>query len=206
MYKIFINEYPLILTANEQDFYQGGNFKLADDSEEGIVGAVETLEGSYKTIGNFGVMVMTDDEEACFRSFAKPYKKIAAAGGIIFNEKEELLLIMRQGKWDLPKGKVDDGETIEEAAVREVQEECMIGKITLQESLGKTYHTYSMEHKRVLKTTHWFRMYTNDYSNMQPQLEENITELKWFYPKEIDLDSLNTYNSIRDLLQRVLKS
>lgn len=205
MYKIFINEYPLIITSDEQDFYKGGNFRLANDTPEGIKSAVETLEGSDRSIGNFGIMVMTDDAEQTFRKFAKPYQRISAAGGLVFNEKGELLLILRQGKWDLPKGKVDKGETVEEAAVREVQEECGIGEIELGEPVVKTYHTYFLDQKRILKTTHWFRMDTSDYAAMAPQLEENITELKWFKVDELNLDSLDTYNSIRELLKASLR-
>ncbi|MDX5319496.1 MAG: NUDIX hydrolase [Bacteroidota bacterium] len=204
MYKIFINEYPLVITANEEDFYQKGNYRLADDTEAGISGAVETLERSDRIIGNFGVMVMTDDVHKTFKRFAKPYQRISAAGGLVFNAKGELLLILRQGKWDLPKGKVDKGETVEEAAVREVQEECGIGKIELAEALPNTYHTYYLEGKKVLKTTYWFTMHTNDYATMTPQLEENITELKWVNPAELDLENLETYNSIRSLLQTAL--
>src|SRR5690606_9465193 len=113
-----------------------------------------------------------------FLNFTKRYTRITAAGGLVYNEKNELLLILRQGKWDLPKGKVDKGETVEEGAVREVMEECGINGLDLGDFLLKTYHTYFLEGQRVLKTTHWFKMRTTYYSAMAPQLEENITELK----------------------------
>lgn len=204
MYKIFINEYPLVITSNEQDFFLGGNFRIVDDTQAGINGAVETLERSDKIIGNFGLMVMTDNEDATFKQFAKPYKRISASGGLVFNEKGELLLIFRQGKWDLPKGKVDKGETVEEAAIREVQEECGIEKLILGEPIQQTYHTYTLEKQRVLKTTHWFKMEAIKYDQMLPQLEENITDLGWFDPLTLDIDKLNTYNSIRLLLRELL--
>lgn len=204
MYKIFINEYPLVITANEQDFYDGGNFRIVDDNPASIAAAVDTLERSDKIIGNFGLMVMTEDEEVTFRKFAKPYQRISAAGGLVYNEKGELLLILRQGKWDLPKGKVDKGETVEEAAVREVEEECGIDKLVLGEPVKKTYHTYFLDQQRVLKTTHWFKMTAVEYAAMSPQLEENITDLKWFDPKTLDIEALNTYTSIRELLRESL--
>lgn len=204
MYKIFINEYPLVITANEQDFYDGGNFRIVDDNLASIAAAVDTLERSDKIIGNFGLMVMTEDEEATFRKFAKPYQRISAAGGLVYNEKGELLLIFRQGKWDLPKGKVDKGETAEEGAVREVEEECGIEKLILGEPIQKTYHTYFLDQQRVLKTTHWFKMTAVNYESMKPQLEENITDLQWFDPKTLDIEELNTYTSIRELLRESL--
>ncbi len=201
MYKIFINEYPLVITDNEQDFFEGGNYRMVDDTPEAIATAIETLEKSVKLSAPFGLMVMCEDANRTFAAFSKPYEKITAAGGLVYNEKAELLLILRQGKWDLPKGKVDEGETIPEAAVREVQEECSIDRIQLGPLLTQTFHTYILDNRKVLKTTHWYRMLAKDYRRMSPQLEENITELKWFNPEELDLQSLDTYNSIRELLR-----
>ena len=137
-------------------------------------------------------MVMTEDEDSAFKKFAKPYQRISAAGGLVYNEKEELLLIYRQGKWDLPKGKVDKGETIEEAAIREVEEECAIEKLSLGNPIQKTFHTYFQDQQRVLKTTHWFHMIALEYGKMAPQLEENITDLQWFDPNTLDIEVLNT--------------
>lgn len=206
MYKIFINEYPLVITANEQDFYSGGNFRIVDDKPASIATAIETLEKSDRGIGNFGLMVMTEDEDATFKKFAKPYKGISAAGGLVFNEKQELLLILRQGKWDLPKGKVDKGETVEEAALREVEEECGIEKLSLGAPIQKTFHTYYLDNQRILKTTYWFKMTALEYGKMAPQLEENITDLQWFDPKTLDIEALNTYTSIRELLRESLST
>lgn len=149
-------------------------------------------------------MVMTEDEDSAFKKFAKPYQRISAAGGLVYNEKEELLLIYRQGKWDLPKGKVDKGETIEEAAIREVEEECAIEKLSLGNPIQKTFHTYFQDQQRVLKTTHWFHMIALEYGKMAPQLEENITDLQWFDPNTLDIEVLNTYTSIRELLRESL--
>jgi len=206
MYKIFINEYPLVITANEQDFYGSGNFRIVDDKPTSIATAVETLEKSDRGIGNFGLMVMTEDEDATFKKFARPYQRISAAGGLVYNEKGDLLLIFRQGKWDLPKGKVDKGETVEEAAIREVEEECGIEKLELGEPVQKTFHTYFLDQQRILKTTYWFKMTALEYGKMAPQLEENITDLQWFDPKTLDIEALNTYTSIRELLRESLST
>lgn len=205
MYKIFINEYPLVISANEQDFFLGANFRMVDDTKEGMLGAIETLERSDKIIGNFGLIIMTEDADATFKRFSKLYQPVAAAGGLVFNEKDQLLLILRQGKWDLPKGKVDKGETVEEAAVREVKEECGIEKLEILEPIVQMYHTYYLDQKRVLKTTHWFKMRALQYNKMVPQLEENITDLRWFDPETLNIKELDTYNSIRELLAKALK-
>lgn len=206
MYKIFINEYPLVISADEQDFFLGANFRMVGDTTADILGAIETLERSDKIIGNFGLIIMTEDADATFKRFSKLYQPVAAAGGLVFNERDELLLILRQGKWDLPKGKVDKGETVEEAAIREVQEECGIEKLELLEPIMRMYHTYYLDQKRVLKTTHWFKMQALQYSKMLPQLEENITDLRWLDPKNLDIEALDTYNSIRELLRKALRT
>jgi len=205
MYKIFINEYPLIITANDDDFFKKGNYRIVGDSAEELNSARETLETSRSMVDRFGILAMTANEDEAFNRLAKSYDRITAAGGLIYNEKNELLLIRRQGKWDLPKGKQDPGENTEEAAVREVQEECGIRSLRLGEFLTKTYHTYAIEGQRVLKTTWWYKMQALNYQNMMPQLEENITEVKWFDPKAIDLSELDTYNSIRDLMNRFME-
>src|SRR4051794_1665781 len=90
-------------------------------------------------------------------------QKIIAAGGLVTNEYNELLMIFRRGKWDLPKGKLDEGETIEQCAVREVEEETGIGNLELVKLVGITYHEYFDKHinTEVRKETHWFAMRVN---------------------------------------------
>ena len=150
-------------------------------------------------------MVMTENVENTFSKITKLFEPIEAAGGLVYNELEELLLIKRQGKWDLPKGKVDDGETIERAALREVKEECGLDEVEINEFFTKTYHTYFLNGKRILKTTHWYKMYTAKNQTLVPQSEENITEVKWFDTKTLDTQTLLTYNSIRNILIAALK-
>lgn len=163
------------------------------------------LENSSRSMGEFGLMVITDNEDETFKKFCKDYQRITAGGGLVYNRKQELLLIFRQGKWDLPKGKKDKGEEIEETAVREVQEECGLGEIELGDFIAKSYHTYFMDGQRVLKTTHWYEMKVKETSEMEPQLEENITDLKFFPLSELNIETLDTYNSIRDILSTNLK-
>jgi ADP-ribose pyrophosphatase YjhB (NUDIX family) len=202
MYKIFINEYPLVITSDDQDFFGGGNYRMLDDSESSIGSAIKTLENSEKMTVPFGLMIIAEDAEQTFKQLTKRYKKITAAGGIVYNAKGELLLIKRQGKWDLPKGKKDKGENEEQAALREVKEECGIEQLELGELIVRSYHTYHQEGQRVLKTTYWYKMKAISYKNLSPQLEENITELAWVVPASLDLENINTYNSIRDVLKK----
>src|SRR5688572_3663924 len=98
------------------------------------------------------------DFEKLKKAFYKHFKVIIASGGVVFNSNEEILLIFRKGKWDLPKGKLDKGETLEECAVREVEEETGIKNIKLEEKVIITYHTYIEFGKHILKESHWYKM------------------------------------------------
>ena len=204
MYKIFINEHPLVISNNEKDFFGSRNYRMVDDNEGAMLSAMEMLENLDKKVDNFGLMVMTENADETFKAFSKRFDKIVAAGGIVYNSEGELLLIKRQGKWDLPKGKKDEGEKIEDAAIREVQEECGLKKVKLKEFCTRSYHTYFMEGKRVLKTTHWYEMLCPEKESPKPQLEENITEVRWFVPSDIDVDTLDTYKSIKSVLRIAL--
>ena len=110
------------------------------------------------------------------------FQKIEAAGGVVSygsSTLQPLLIMFRRGLWDLPKGKVDPGETIKAAAIREVVEETGITPPRIRESIGKTLHHYELEGKNIQKTTYWYWMETMSMDVGTPQLEEGITELKW---------------------------
>ena len=140
------------------------------------------------------------DLEKLKKAFWKKFTVIKAAGGLIENEKDELLFIFRRGKWDLPKGKLDNGETLEECAVREVEEETGLKNITLKSPLTTSYHTYDENGKHCLKESHWFCMKTSSRQELIPQLEEQITQLQWVSEKKISTMTVNTFPSIIDVL------
>ncbi|HEY4154471.1 MAG TPA: NUDIX hydrolase [Puia sp.] len=125
---------------------------------------------------------------------------IRAAGGLIANEQGNILFIFRRNKWDLPKGKMDGGETPEECALREVEEETGIHEIELGEFLLITHHTYAENGLGILKETHWFRMKASGAARLIPQLEEQITEIRWIAPGEFDLVKQNTFPNILEVL------
>jgi len=133
---------------------------------------------------------------------------IIAAGGLVWNEKNELLMIFRQGKWDLPKGKIDEGETLEECAIREVQEETGLSNLILGSFVGVTQHEY---YDRFLKTpaikeSHWFSMKAFSAEALIPQEEEDITEIRWVEAFDINKHLQNSFLNIELIIKQYLST
>ena len=141
------------------------------------------------------------DLEALKKAFFKKFTIIPAGGGLVSNDNGEYLLILRRGKWDLPKGKLDEGETIEECAVREVQEETGLQQVNITAPLLITYHTYHEGTKFVLKESHWYDMRAAGKQATTPQTEEDIQQIIWAPVQELGSYTGNTFPSIRDVLQ-----
>jgi 8-oxo-dGTP pyrophosphatase MutT (NUDIX family) len=130
--------------------------------------------------------------------------KIIAGGGLVLNEAGELLLIFRRGKWDLPKGKLDEGESIEDCAVREVMEETGITGITLGKLIGISYHEYfdTYINQDVIKETHWFAMQVDGVQNLVPQTEEDILEIRWVKGDALAACLENSYDTVIDIIKK----
>lgn len=134
-------------------------------------------------------------------------KKIIAAGGLIFNDKDELLMIFRRNKWDLPKGKLDEHESIEECALREVKEETGLNKIQLKKFINTTLHEYFDPHsnEEVIKETYWFKMIASNNQPLIPQTEEGIEKIEWVNNKNLPVKLQNSYSNIIEIIN-TLKS
>jgi mutator protein MutT len=145
-------------------------------------------------------IVWNQDLEKLKKVFFKQFTTVTAAGGVVENEKGEVLLIFRRGKWDLPKGKLDKGETIEQCAVREVEEETGLKDIKLNKLITVTYHTYDEFGKHILKDSHWYNMKVSGQQTTTPQTEEQIEEIKWVKKKELKNYFENTFPSVKDVL------
>lgn len=145
-------------------------------------------------------ILLDKDLDKLKKAFFKHFTIVTAAGGLVENEKGEVLLIFRRGKWDLPKGKLDPGETIEQCAVREVEEETGLQRIELKKQLTITYHTYAEFGKQILKDSHWYRMKVKGHQAIVPQTEEDISELKWVLKKDLPQYLNNTFLSVKDVL------
>ena len=129
-------------------------------------------------------------------------KKIIAGGGVVVNEKNQVLFIYRRKKWDLPKGKLDPGEDIKACAIREVMEETGIRNLTIGNLIIVTTHSYEENGLNMQKETHWFEMKasTIDNSILTPQLEEEIEKIEWVSLENLEEYLSETYTTIQQVL------
>ncbi|MFN8290765.1 MAG: NUDIX domain-containing protein [Chitinophagaceae bacterium] len=137
------------------------------------------------------------------KAFFKKFILVQAAGGLVQNEKEEVLMIFRRGKWDLPKGKLDAGESLEACAVREVKEETGLQQVTLLAPHRITYHTYHEGARFILKESHWYKMKAAGNQTLVPQLAEQIQEIRWVKPQQLADYFSNTFPSVIEVLKTV---
>ena len=206
MYKIYIGEVPILLVSEEEaGQYITGNIQdLVVDHvpkhRKRLHQCIDNLEKG--TPGINSIIIISEDLEQLHEDFFTIFKIHKAGGGVVFNEQDEVLAIHRMGYWDLPKGKQDEGETMEATALREVQEETGVEHLELGDFICNTYHTYrSRSNKRILKWTAWYKMKTTD-TELTPQEEEDIDLAVW-----VDLEALKAktpiYNNILEVLDKV---
>ncbi|HRG58403.1 MAG TPA: NUDIX domain-containing protein [Bacteroidia bacterium] len=200
-YKIYYKDKKVII-ANETDInYKGNNTLFASyDNIEILQDLIKVLLNvpSIETLYIYG-----DNPEQIWVAYKSLYTIIEAAGGLVLNKASHALLIFRLGKWDLPKGKIEKNESIQEAAIREVIEECGVKQLHIESKLIDTYHIYQLKGKQILKVSHWFLMRCNDAElDLIPQTIEGITDAKWMTVT----DSLNVldncYSSVKDVLTK----
>ncbi|MFV0593511.1 MAG: NUDIX domain-containing protein [Draconibacterium sp.] len=146
-----------------------------------------------------------DNPEAAYLFFRSALLNIDAAGGVV-KRNGRMLFIFRNGKWDLPKGKIDKGERAEEAAVREVEEECGIKGHSIVKTLPSTFHLYQSPYKKtkgewIFKETYWFEMDYKGAEDGLPETEEGITEIRWFKTSALNEVLNNTYANLKALIR-----
>ena len=131
-------------------------------------------------------------------------KKVLAAGGVVVNEKNEMLFIYRHSKWDLPKGHVEIGESFEDCALREVKEETGISNLQINKYIGSTEHEYfdSFSGADVIKETHWFEMRSGSEESLLPQEAEGIEWIRWIAKENVSLFLKNSFKNIIGIVQK----
>ena len=130
---------------------------------------------------NVVIYIVDEHPEECLSIFKNLFSPVTAAGGLVRNQEEDILMIYRNGIWDLPKGKTESGESDEETALREVSEECGIPQdhLSIIRFLDYSYHIYPQDDKWLFKTTSWYVMSATEDEPLTPQTEEGISELRW---------------------------
>jgi 8-oxo-dGTP pyrophosphatase MutT (NUDIX family) len=198
MYKVFFNERIVLLT---DDFIN--NFQLKD----GLFYKFREVEELKEIISVYWELKLVDKlfifhNDICElqEKFKTCFKTIQAAGGLVRNNEGKYLFINRRDKWDLPKGKINVNEAKEDAAIREVNEECGLNNLEIINPLLATYHSYLIDNQLILKKTSWFEMFYHHTAEPVPQQEEEITEAKWFKKDDLSKIILNTYPSVIDVL------
>lgn len=211
-YKFFVNSKVVILCDNpgkiEEIFIPSVNFIIK--KHENIQQLKSLLDILLGQDNDSQLVIFNKDVEKLKSDFLSLFNCIEAAGGVVQNKKEEVLLIFRLGSWDLPKGKVDEGETLNQTAIREVQEETGLMELVLGEAIQflpyknkATYHSYQYKNQEAMKISYWYRMKYLGDSNPIPQVEEDIEKVKWVKVEDIPNYYNNMYDSIVDVLEAV---
>lgn len=196
MYKVFINNLSIILTSKNKSLTQENSFLLSSITLNEILKKVR----KHKKI-----FLYHPKKSELLKVFKSKIKVIFASGGIVKNDNNQILFIYRRGKWDLPKGKAEKGESIRETAVREVIEETGIEKLKIDKYFSNTFHIVRNNKKYFLKETSWFLMSSNFKGKLKPQLNEGIKSVKWKTFDDAKKIKKKTYGNISIILTDFLK-
>ena len=154
-----------------------------------------TMLQKYKVYINNRPEFITDNWDV----FCAQHILVEAAGGLVYNTENQLLMIFRNGKWDLPKGKIELGENICQCAIREVSEECGVKNLKIIKKIAETYHTYELEGQPILKRTFWYMMNTDYDAKLVAQIDEGITKVEWVNKEDIAKKLEKSYGNIMDI-------
>ena len=198
---IYSVEKPIILIEKNdlllEHYIHNPTVLLMDEITHGMV---HTAMHEIKKPEISAIVISAEDIGQLKTFFFKHFTIIQAAGGLVENEKGEWLIIFRRGKWDLPKGKMDEGETPEETAIREVMEETGLQDVILSNHILDTYHIYTEYGKQILKETFWYKMKVSGEQSITPQTEEDIEQVKWIKASEWNLYENESYAAIREVM------
>lgn len=201
MYKVFINDRTLILTDNLSDYTSDfDTLFIHYASDQAFFESIDLLNSSNVVKQ---LCVYSDDLSNLWKKFASHYKNIKAAGGIVQKD-GKVLMILKNGFWDLPKGKVDNNELTDIAAIREVTEECGLKSLSIQKELPVTYYLFTDKNELVLKETKWFLMTSETDGPLKGDEKEGITEVRWIDKKEWEEASRKSYLSVIELMSSIL--
>lgn len=222
--EIYCND-GLIVLCEEQPLSPGDNeLQVMFSGKKAMKETVIAFEGNQdqKRL----VLWSSDKFQEMFAAFFGMHEMVQAAGGVVFNEHDEILFIHRNGKWDLPKGKISgkdkrkamkngknqSGKQKEDtfdgiariAALREVKEETGLKQLKILSELPSTYHIYFQKDQRIIKHTRWYRMEGTAEDTIKPQISEGIIIARWIPSNSVGCVFKHTYESLKPLIKSVL--
>ncbi len=193
MHTIFVGNKQIILTTKVEP---ETNFKNIPLKKTVLRNVIKVL--NRKTIDH--IRLIGKKENKLLKKFLKKLPNVVAGGGKVYNQKGKILFIYRNDKWDLPKGKTEGKETIEQTAIREVEEETGVIGLEIVKQLETTYHIFKRSGRYKIKITHWFEMKTSFDGKLYPQENEGITKVKWLNAKKTKKALKNSYANIKLLV------
>ncbi len=198
MYKVFFKD---------RTVYFGDNFSKVFGRNNGLFYKFNNLQELTELVHAFydlkridKLFIFHDDILTLFDEFKACFTYVEAAGGVVMRPDKTFLIMKRNGLWDLPKGKLEKGESNEDAAIREVEEETGLKGLRIVNPILSTFHTYQITEDMRLKKTKWYEMAYDGDEEGTPQEEENITEIRWVEKGKTDFIRKKTYPSVLDVL------
>ncbi|WP_274476071.1 NUDIX hydrolase [Mangrovimonas aestuarii] len=193
MHTIFVNDKPIILTDKVEKETHFKNYLLDTVNIGKVIKALNKTNMQE-------VRLIHKNKEKLLKKFLKLLPNVVAGGGKVLNAEGEILFIYRNDKWDLPKGKAESKETIEDTAVREVEEETGVAGLRIIKPLETTYHIFKRNGKHKIKITYWFEMVTDYNGLLEPQENEGITKVAWLDSEQTEEALKNSYANIKQLV------
>jgi len=199
MYKVFFNDRVVLLT---DDFIRNFQLKYGLFYKYRNVEDLKELIQFYWRLKHIDTLfIFHYDLDELQERFRSCFEMVYAAGGLVKDRNGNILIMKRRGKWDLPKGKVNKNESFENASLREVTEECGLHGLEITTPLLSTYHSYWIDDQNILKRTAWFEMLYSGDEVPVPQIDEDITEIKWVPVEDLRQVTGNTYLAVLDVLK-----
>ena len=201
--KIYFGNNPLFLSDKKTEDLQ----PYIDDAQTVFRDDITELPSLIKKMQDNGIPagIILGDVSSSLERIKKQFTVIQASGGLVYSNDNKILLIFRRGKWDLPKGKLDEGEDLVTCALREVEEETGLSDLKYEQSLCITYHTYYEKEQHILKESHWHLMKGNDQEKLVPQTDEDIEKCMWVTIENLAPYLENAPASIIDVLTEGIK-
>lgn len=201
MHKVYFDKRFIVISSQPdrmQKYCLFHNYHDIDELYAKISAFINNPEISTLNIYSYKI-------DSLWNAFRAYFANRIAAGGILHNDNEELLFIMRRSKWDLPKGHLTENESILECALREIREETGLGAGKVIFVLKPTYHIYKLDEQWILKETHWYIFNYTGEGKPVPQKSEDITEIRWFNREKIKYVHQNTWPSISDVINEAIR-